>query len=267
MQEENGNIENKIVCLNCGTECDDNFCPHCGQSTAVPPRLRMKNFWKGVFMSFGRLTPGFLTTAKGLLVQPWTVIRDHIHGKHIRYSPPVTMLIQVFLYATILYTLIDAVFGTSLIEEHNFNSGLFELEEKGEVNPILIMLDQSVVIQALLLAAPFSFIVYIAYIRHGSRKYNFAEYMAAYLYMYATLIMYDILFGLLDVIPGMEPVTEVLTILVLVVFTVITLVKAFPQDKWWKQVLLLLYIPFLFSLTILITSIIIVLTMGDKFIN
>ena len=246
-------------CLNCGTPINDKYCPHCGQSTGVPSKLKMKNFGKGVLMSFARLTPGFFATAKGLILHPWTVIRDHIHGRHVRYSPPITMVIQVFLYATILYTLIDSLFGTSLVEQYNFNEGIFNLEQRENINPLLIMLDQSVVVQALIFSFPICFIVYLAYYRHGARKYNFAEYLSAYVYMYAALIIYDIIFGLLYLITNTDVVGESLTFTLILVFSTMTLIKAFPQNKWWKHVMLLSWTAFLFLIAILIFSIIIAL--------
>ena len=254
MSETSVKTDNVAICLNCGTECHDKFCPHCGQSTGVPSKLKMKNFGKGLVMSFGRLTPGFFATAKGLLFHPWTVIRDHIHGRHVRYSPPVTMVIQVFLYATILYTLIDAIFGTSLMEKYNFNEGMFNLSRHENMNPILIMLDQSVVLQALFFAFPICFIVYVGYIKHGARKFNFAEYLSAYLYMYAALIIYDVIIGLLYVIPGVDDDIEMLTGVVIGIFSIIVLIKAFPQYKWWKHVGLMSWTAFLFIMLIVLLS-------------
>lgn len=242
-KEETGSV---VICLNCGTECSGRFCPQCGQSTAVPSKLKMKNFGKSVMMSFGRLTPGFFTTAKGLLIHPWTVIRDHIQGRQIRYSPPVTMLIQVFLYASIIYAVVDAIFGTSLLELYNFKGGIFNLAKEEDVIPLLVMVDQSVVLQAILKAVPMCFIVYLAYFRHGARKYNFAEYMVAFVYMFATLVIYDTLFNLLNVIPGIDFPASLLTFFVMFAFTLTLMIKAFPQNKWWKHLLLFFWTAFLF---------------------
>lgn len=246
--------DSTVYCLNCGTECNDKFCPHCGQSVAVPSKLKMKNFGKSVLMSFGRLTPGFFITAKGLLLHPWTVIQDHIHGKHVKYSPPVTMVIQVFLYSTILYTCIDAIFGTKLMEIYNFNSGIFNLYLNEDINPLLVMLDQSIVIESIFFAIPFCFIVYIAYYRHGSRRFNFAEYLVAFVYMFAAITMYDVIFNLLYLIPGIKFEVSVITLLVISVFSVIMLIKAFPQDKWWKHVLLLMWFGFLSFIAVMLIA-------------
>lgn len=236
--EDYQSVEKEVkYCLNCGTEINDKFCPHCGQSAATPSKLKMKNFGKGVIMSFGRLTPGFFNTAKGLLLYPWDVIRDHIHGKHIRYSPPITMIIQVFLYATILYTFLDSVFGTDLISIYKFDEGI---GYKGE-NPILKMIDQSVVFQTFFIGVPTCFGIYLGFFRHGSRKYNFAEYLAAFTYMYAAISIYDIILNLLYIIPGINFDISGFTVIIAIAFSFIVIFKAFPQNKKWKTVLLLLW--------------------------
>lgn len=247
----------RAYCLNCGSETTGKFCSNCGQSTSTPPKLMMKNFGKSVMMSFGRLTPGFFNTAKGLLFQPWEVIRNHIHGRQIRYSPPITMVIQVLLYANIIYTFIDVTFGTKLLEYYDFNEGMFGLHKRENVNPLLIMLDQSIVVQALILGIPTCFIIYLAYIRHGSRKYNFAEYLVAFVYMFAAINMYDFILNLIYVIPGIEFDISTITGYIAIVFSIIILIKAFPQRHWWQHILLIFWACFLLMLFVFIISIII----------
>ncbi|MCH5231622.1 MAG: DUF3667 domain-containing protein [Muribaculaceae bacterium] len=238
--------EEKIkYCLNCGTEVNDKFCPHCGQSTSTPSKLKMKNFGKGVLMSFGRLTPGFLNTAKGLMFRPWVVIRDHIHGRHIPYSPPITMLIQIFLYATILFTAIDAFWGTDLYSEES----LFGYE--GE-NPLLKMIDQSVVFATFFVGVPMCFGVYLAYYRHGAKKYNFAEYLAAFVYLFAAINLWDTFLSLLNIVPGIGFDATILTFGILLFFSIVILLKAFPQKSKWKSVGLLLWCSFVLIFCIII---------------
>ena len=240
--------EKPKYCLNCGTEINDNFCPHCGQSAATPSKLKMKNFGKGVLMSFGRLTPGFLNTAKGLMLHPWVVIRDHIHGKHIPYSPPITMLIQVFLYATIIFTSIDAIMGTDL----NTDDSMFGY--KGD-NPLIKMIDQSIVFATLFIGIPVCFGVYLAYYRHGAKKYNFAEYLAAYVYLFAAINLWDSLFTLLNLIPGIGFDPTSLTFVIVLVFSIIILLKAFPQKNVLKSVGLLFWCGFVLMFSIILVAI------------
>lgn len=228
-------LEEKVKhCLNCGTVINDNFCPHCGQSAATPPKLKMKNFGKGVLMSFGRLTPGFFNTAKGLMFYPWKVIRDHIHGKHVPYSPPITMLIQIFLYATIFFTGIDALLGTDLHEEES----LFGYE--GE-NAVIKLMDHSIVCATLFIGIPMCFGVYLAYYRHGAKKYNFAEYLTGFVYLFAAINLWDSFFMLLGLIPDFSFDPTILTFILAIFFSVAILLKAFPQKTWWKTGALLLW--------------------------
>lgn len=241
--------EKEKYCLNCGTEINDNFCPHCGQSAATPHKLKMKNFGKGVLMSFGRLTPGFFNTAKGLMFYPWVVIRDHIHGRHIPYSPPITMLIQIFLYATIIFTGIDALLGTDLrSDESMFGYG-------GD-NPILKMIDQSIVFSTLFIGIPMCFGVYLAYYRHGAKKYNFAEYLVAFVYLFAAISLWDNIFTLLNLVPGLGFDTTSLTFVIIAFFSIVILLKAFPQKSWWKSVALLLWCGIVLFVSTLIVGIV-----------
>ncbi|MCH5234192.1 MAG: DUF3667 domain-containing protein [Muribaculaceae bacterium] len=245
--------EEKVkYCLNCGTEINDNFCPHCGQSTATPSKLKMKNFGKSVLMSFGRLTPGFFNTAKGLMLQPWVVIRDHIHGKHIPYSPPITMLIQIFLYATIIFTSIDVLLGTDLKSDDS----LFDYT--GD-NPLLKMIDQSIVFATLLIGIPVCFAVYLAYYRHGAKKYNFAEYLAAFVYLFSAINLWDCLFTLLSIIPGIGFDPTILTFGIIMIFSIVILLKAFPQKRWWKSVALLFWCGFVLMFSVIIVGLLMAL--------
>lgn len=249
-----------IFCLNCGTEVNDNFCPHCGQSTATPAKLKMKNFGKGLLMSFGRLTPGFLHTAKGLMFHPWTVIRDHIHGRHVPYSPPITMLIQIVLYATIIFATLDSIFGT----QTNIEDGLFGYT--GE-NPILKMIDTSIVVTTLLLGIPSSFCVYIAYYRHGAKKYNFAEYLAAFTYLFGAITLWDMFFTIFTFIPGLDFDLTAITLGIVSIFCVIILLKAFPQKKRWKSVVLLLWCGFVLIIGLLLFTIIVALPRAIEYMS
>lgn len=236
--------ERAKYCLNCGTELTDNFCAHCGQSAATPSKLKMKNFGKSVVMSFGRLTPGFINTAKGLMFEPWKVIRDHIHGKHIPYSPPITMLIQIVLYSTIIFTGIDAIIGTELHEEES----LFDYQ--GE-NPLIKMVDHSIVFATLFIGVPLCFGVYLAYYRHGAKKYNFAEYLAAFVYLFASITLWDNIFELFNLIPGIGFDATSLTFIIITFFCIVILLKAFPQDKRWKSILLLFWCSFVLLICII----------------
>ena len=247
--EEAGKVK---YCLNCGTNINDNFCPHCGQPTATPSKLKMKNFGKGVLMSFGRLTPGFFNTAKGLMFHPWTVIRDHLHGRHKPYSPPITMLIQIALYSTLIFAIMDSIFGTHT----NLDESLFGY--KGD-NPIIKMIDTSVVISTLIAAMPICFGIYLAYYRHGAKKYNFAEYLAAFTYLFGSITLWDTFLTFSEFIPGIDFDMTSLTLVIVGIFSVIILWKAFPQKSWLKSVALLFWCGFVLFFCLIIIGLLMTL--------
>lgn len=67
-------------------------------------------------MSFARMTPGFWDTFVGLMFHPWEVIRQYIHGKRVKYSPPITMVIQLLLYFTFIYTVLGNIFHVDFLQ-------------------------------------------------------------------------------------------------------------------------------------------------------
>lgn len=114
-----------MICKNCGRKFDGNFCPACGQPATVGGRLTMRTFAKSMGMSYARLTPGFPATLRGLLCHPWSVISDYINGRRIKYSPPVTMLIQVILLASVILIFLRGITGLDI---HPVSSGFLTIE-------------------------------------------------------------------------------------------------------------------------------------------
>lgn len=91
------------ICKNCGIENDVNakYCSECGQSLSVG-RLQPKTFFAEIMSGLLRLNRGMLFTSWNLLIHPWKVIRDYIHGKRISYTPPVNLLILLMFILALL---------------------------------------------------------------------------------------------------------------------------------------------------------------------
>lgn len=91
------------ICKNCGIENDVNakYCSECGQSLSVG-RLQTKEFFAEIMSGLLRLNRGMLYTSWNLLIHPWKVIRDYIHGKRISYTPPVNLLILLMFILALL---------------------------------------------------------------------------------------------------------------------------------------------------------------------
>ncbi|MGM9860991.1 MAG: DUF3667 domain-containing protein [Muribaculaceae bacterium] len=218
-----------VKCLNCGTLCYDKYCPRCGQSTAAT-RINMRAFSAGAGVSFARLTAGFLATFWGLLIHPWVVIREYLAGKRVKYSPPVTMLIQLSLYTYVIYRIIDAVAGTVITPA----PPRVNIETLEYFSRIVNMIFESDTILYMVLALPLAGVCYLVYYKHGSRRFNFAEYLTAAIYMFSAGIIYDFVFFPVEIFS--PSVSELLTNATFVVMGLLALNKAFPIRSWTKRV-------------------------------
>lgn len=79
-------------CVTCATEFRGNFCPRCGQSSKIQPRM---SFWK-TFLLFldiwGIGNRSMFRTLRDLLLRPGFLIRDYIRGHRSAYFPPFKLL-------------------------------------------------------------------------------------------------------------------------------------------------------------------------------
>lgn len=95
------------VCATCSTEYRGNFCPRCGQSAKVVPRM---SIWK-TFLLFldvwGIGNRGMFRTLRDLIFRPGYLIVDYLRGRHGAYFPPFKLL---FLLTTL-----------SLLVDHGLN--------------------------------------------------------------------------------------------------------------------------------------------------
>jgi len=82
------------ACLNCGTLCDSDYCPTCGQSTDEH-RLSIKNMWKNLMAGIIGNDGGVIYTLKRLFTRPWKVVKDYIDGRRVNYFSPFPMLLVI----------------------------------------------------------------------------------------------------------------------------------------------------------------------------
>lgn len=101
--------EEEHECVTCATAFRGNFCPRCGQSAKIQPRM---SFWK-TFLLFidvwGIGNRGMFRTLRDLLFRPGYLIRDYIRGHRSAYFPPFKLL---FLLTTL-----------SILVGHGWNLG------------------------------------------------------------------------------------------------------------------------------------------------
>lgn len=228
---EESSEEKVTVCLNCGTEVSDNFCPHCGQSTSVPKKLNSKTFGKSVAMSFTRLNPGFFNTFVKLTYKPWEVVRDYIHGKQVEYSHPISMLIQIALYFSFIIMFVEGIFDIDLLKDS-------EQSEEG-VNWFIKTLKESTVLRSIWIAIPFIVAVVLAYWNHGSRRFTFPEYIVAGLYINISINIYSFLLLPINYFwfdgESMSDFRLFTIVCLYLIFGCVMVFKAFPMSSRWKD--------------------------------
>lgn len=216
-------------CLNCGSMCTGMYCPDCGQPTSTPRRLTMKSLGKSAALSFARLTPGFWPTFIGLIVHPWEVIRDYICGRRMKYSPPVTMVIQLLLYITVFYAVVGQLLHINFFDPHE--NDIFDFMG---YNSLLKMMLSSDVFVKIFMWCVVAVNCYLVYRHQGKRKYNLAEYITAMIYMGCCFSIYNSIAGIPFVIFDI-PGSSLFKILVDLIIGTIALFKVFPISVWWKR--------------------------------
>lgn len=221
------------TCKNCGAEFDSNFCPDCGQKATAGERFTLKAFSKHSLLNFARLNDGFIHTALGLVEHPWIVISDYIHGKRARYSPPITMLIQVILYTSVLVYFVEKISGIEL--EFNDTPYVSIEADNWFVDYVL----SSDIFQDVMIIIPFSLAGMIAFRWVGGRKYNAAEYLVAGTYMMCLNFILDFLIVPVQLLSHGQ--TFGIPQFAMLFFTLATLWKAFRVKEWWKEVLSIIF--------------------------
>lgn len=99
--------EEEQTCATCGTEYKGNYCPRCGQSSRIEPRM---SAWKTLLMVldvWGLGNRGMFRTLRDLIFRPGYMICDYLQGRRSAYFPPFKLL---FLLTTF-----------SLLVGHGFN--------------------------------------------------------------------------------------------------------------------------------------------------
>lgn len=176
-------------------------------------------------MSFARLTPGFWATFVGLMIHPWVVVREYLQGKRVKYSPPITMVIQLLLYFTLFYAVVENLVGAE--------AGETVLEERGN-NQLLKMVLSSDVLVKLVMIFPMSYCCYLTYRDFGQRRYNFAEFFTAGIYMTCAFSIYNNLF--IKPMTFVADVSYAYAVGMMVAVGTVALVKAFPRKPAWEHV-------------------------------
>ncbi len=108
-----------MICKNCSTHFDGNYCYHCGQK-AVIKRLRISDVFRDFIDSFN-LDSGLFLTIKLLFTTPQIIIGNYIKGKRKTYYNPIKFY---FLFVSI-HALVLSVFSSKKTGDIDFMSSPF----------------------------------------------------------------------------------------------------------------------------------------------
>lgn len=229
MTESSENTKIIIKCRNCGCSCTSNFCPDCGQSIKEK-RLENRTFFIGLLSGLSRINHGFLYTAWNLLIHPWTVIRDYIQCRRVRYVAPISMLIVVCFISAFVSGLLPSA-PPGIISDTDTVSLPLIYRVVLKVTDFII---SSMIARNLTIYIPALLAIPIVYWKAGARKYNVAEYFAAMIYMTSSFLLFGIIISPLSIIS--ESWYSGLEISYSILICSISMHKAFPIGAMKKQI-------------------------------
>jgi len=93
-----------MICINCKHEHHSNFCPNCGEKSAVP-RITFSSIFSNGLSTITNMNKGFLFNVKHLCLNPQGIVNDFIRGKRKNIFNPISFLIITIT----VYLIIDAV--------------------------------------------------------------------------------------------------------------------------------------------------------------
>ncbi|MCI5783949.1 MAG: DUF3667 domain-containing protein [Bacteroidales bacterium] len=247
-------------CLNCGTLSNGNFCPNCGQSMSVG-RVKHKSLFRQFLCSFLRLDPVFLKTLGLLIVKPWKVIKDYLDGHQICYTQPVTTLVFIFFFRTILSLIMGASSGASFkdiwaTQYPEFTDGQMLVIKMGQT---LLFID---IIKLMLSRLPLILAIKLVYNRTDGRRYTWAEYMTASVYLLSSVTACSIVTDLFIAPFSSEDIADLISMAYSLVIIFLTVQHIFPCKNIFKAAVKYIFsvlLGFVLFMIYIVTIVIVVL--------
>jgi len=186
-----------MVCKNCGTVFQGNFCPNCAQSASVD-RFNMKNLLSESFESSLDIETGLFGTLKVLALRPGKAIRDYVDGKRLSLYVPAKFLLligAVTTFIAIRYGIFHTTTEVNLFEGWDWYSQHF-------IGFWIFANDYSTLIN--IIAIPiYTSATWLFFKPIGD---NFAEHLVMNIYITAQQLAFIIvMFPFLEIFPGWKP--------------------------------------------------------------
>ena len=191
--------DNKIHCLNCGTEFEGNFCPECGQS-AETGRFTLKFIWENLLAAVLGRDGGIAYTFKNLFSRPGKMIVEILDGKRRKYVSPFPMLFLTLTIYVLIFTLTGSKGGITSDLDFS-NNAAANSQISIEINRLLVNAFHFYLNHYTLcymLTLPLFFIaVRKCYGKQNRKRYYGAEYVVALVYALVILVLYRCVINLI----------------------------------------------------------------------
>lgn len=174
-------------CLNCGRECDSDFCPDCGQRMDTG-RITVSAFSRLTASTMSKVDGGLINTIRRLTFSPLNFIRDYINGHRIGYTNPVLLIITFALIASVINSFL--VFCGLESNEHTVEP---ESTTDPGITALFNWMFENPVTFAIIMAFPAILAAKIAFRKYGISRYNLGEMLTAALYVMALGNLIDIM--------------------------------------------------------------------------
>lgn len=92
-----------MICKNCATEIDGNYCHHCGQKASTK-RFDTKIVFSELLEKLMPFEKGVLFTSIQLISAPGASMREYLAGKRMNYTKPLSYTLLIFAFSLIFFS-------------------------------------------------------------------------------------------------------------------------------------------------------------------
>ena len=161
-----------MICKNCGTEFEGNYCNQCGQKATVG-RLTWKSVWDNLLHGIFHVDNTFVKTTRMLIVHPDRLLSDYFEGRRKGYMAPIPLL-AVWCVILLFFGHIKGLPGSiSTLETSAMHNWIVEHYTLLTIATVPFMV----------------LAVKIAFRKAGSARYNWVEYLLGCCYLSVLYIL------------------------------------------------------------------------------
>lgn len=114
-----------VICKNCGSVVEQNFCPVCGQKKGIQ-KITWAFIFREIVHLFTHVEKGFIFSSVKMFYNPGAFVKSYLDGKRKDKQPPVSFL---FIWAAIFLLLRNALISLFDYKQEVLNTPSFVDEE------------------------------------------------------------------------------------------------------------------------------------------